>query len=285
MNIVLEVFLMAVLCCIAYLLGVGRRKESNAYVQVAEKTTRAIAEMQVVINALQSSLKRHQKHVRDFDQQLKDSDGITLDHLDSIIRASRVLTSKIEYGQSRLTEQLHDLSALTESRTDALTGIGNRRYFDEALERLMTQAGDDVTSIAIAMLDIDHFKAINDTHGHAAGDAVLQQVASAIRNESRGCDIVARVGGEEFAMIFSGCNLGEAKAVLERIRRKIEHSEFAVEGKKIQVTLSAGLASAETGDDTASSIMTGADAALYEAKHRGRNQVCSTFGGILSPSR
>ena len=275
MVICIEIFLMAVLCCVAYLVGVGRRKTPNAYVQIAEKTNRALAEMQLVINTLQSSLKRHQIHVNEFDRQLKkDSNGVSLDHLDSIIRASRELSSEIDHGKTRLAEQVHDLSSMTESRTDALTGIGNRRQFDEALARLMTQSGNDPASVVIALLDIDHFKLINDTHGHAAGDAVLQQVAKKIRNVARGSDLVARVGGEEFAIIFSGCVLADARGGLERIRKSIEQSDFTFGETTIRVTLSAGIASGETGEFTPSSIMSRADAALYEAKHGGRNQVC-----------
>lgn len=159
---------------------------------------------------------------------------------------------------------------------DGLTGLYNRRYFDVHLENTMHEARKLQKRIGIIMMDIDHFKHINDTYGHQAGDHILQKVAHRIQDCLRSADIVARYGGEEFVAVLDSTTKEVAHKVAERIRAYIEVSPFITEVNgqemEIEVTLSIGLAIldfAETGEQ----LLARADSALYEAKESGRNRV------------
>ncbi|KAA5801695.1 PleD family two-component system response regulator [Alkalicaulis satelles] len=157
---------------------------------------------------------------------------------------------------------------------DPLTGLFNRRY---ALSRL-NQALDGLAAggepVSAALIDIDHFKRINDTFGHATGDAVLKGFSARLMSELRAVDIAARFGGEEFILIFPGAQVREAMEAAERVRAAVAREPFpAPEGREaILVTLSAGVAEARPGDDV-EDLLARADSALYEAKASGRNQV------------
>jgi diguanylate cyclase (GGDEF)-like protein len=125
------------------------------------------------------------------------------------------------------------------------------------------------------MLDIDHFKRVNDRYGHAAGDAVLQTLAALLRQSVRDTEIVARYGGEEFALLMPLTNTDEADAAAERIRQTVaSHSFLTPQGKTLPLTISVGVASFPTDCRTLSDLVEAADKALYAAKNNGRNQVC-----------
>jgi len=159
------------------------------------------------------------------------------------------------------------------SVTDALTGLLNRRGFEEMVR--MQQAnlkryGSPSTLIAI---DIDHFKHVNDTHGHAAGDGVLMAVASIFREETRlDLDLAGRVGGEEFMLLLPGSGLSGAQVLAERIRSRIGNEALGFEGAAIRISASFGV-SALSSDRAPETSIRAADKALYEAKRRGRNRV------------
>ncbi|HWS55342.1 MAG TPA: sensor domain-containing diguanylate cyclase [Pyrinomonadaceae bacterium] len=156
--------------------------------------------------------------------------------------------------------------------TDALTGCFNRRFFEIQLERDLHLATRMRQPVSLIMLDIDHFKRVNDTHGHNAGDAALRQIASALREEVRGVDTAARYGGEEFAIILPQAGLEGALAVAERLRARIEREEMPGVGC---VTASLGVASFPQHASARDLLVTTADRALYQAKRTGRNRVCS----------
>lgn len=157
--------------------------------------------------------------------------------------------------------------------TDELTGLANRRELMNALERAISGARRGDGQLAFALIDIDHFKLVNDTHGHPAGDEVIRKIARAALAAVRGCDIVGRLGGEEFAIVLPGAGVAAAYTVCERLRERI-HGEIIElpEGACVQVTISSGVARLGR-DDTAESLIERADAALYSAKHDGRDQV------------
>ena len=125
----------------------------------------------------------------------------------------------------------------------------------------------------LCLVDIDHFKRINDEHGHAAGDAVLRQLAEILRHASRAEDMVFRYGGEEFVAILTNAPLKIALQIAERIRTQVEASPFKWEGRRILVTLSIGVAIASGKDADGEALIRAADAALYQAKQSGRNRV------------
>ncbi len=158
--------------------------------------------------------------------------------------------------------------------TDALTGLHNRRYVLSRLRQHLDVLDRSGEGFAVALIDIDHFKKINDTHGHQAGDVVLKGFADRLRSQLRAIDIAGRYGGEEFLVLFTGATSEDALEASERFRAAMAREPFAVPatGEPMQVTVSAGITAGEPGDDV-EDVVARADAALYEAKSSGRNQV------------
>ncbi len=179
-----------------------------------------------------------------------------------------VTSSTIE---ANFHEEVYRLSTI-----DGLTEIYNKRSFMENLERELNRFKRYGTNLSLALLDIDHFKQINDTYGHLAGDYVLKELASAIGGHLRKNDFFARYGGEEFAIIFPEVDGENAKQACEKIRAAVEEFSFLFETQKIDVTISMGLAilDEDTTVQTPSELIALADEKLYSAKHGGRNRVC-----------
>lgn len=164
---------------------------------------------------------------------------------------------------------------------DPLTGALNRRGLERSAERWFNCARRDSTASVIC-LDIDHFKGVNDAHGHGVGDAVLQGVVTAIQPHLRGSDRIARMGGEEFAIFIPGATLEAATAVAKRLRRSIEEASVALPGDILHFTCSFGVAERFLGEESLTPLLARADLALYEAKRTGRNRVCPAEPGILT---
>jgi len=157
---------------------------------------------------------------------------------------------------------------------DALTGLFNRRYFEERLVAEVNRSQRDGKPVSLVLMDLDHFKRINDTYGHPAGDATLKEVAQRVRAAVRSVDVVCRYGGEEIAVILPACGLEEASDVAERARSGVEDASSHVSAAFPEpVTLSAGVASCPAPNTTPSGLTKAADSALYEAKRKGRNRV------------
>lgn len=156
---------------------------------------------------------------------------------------------------------------------DSLTGLANRRRFFDISEQALMQANRYGSPLSISMIDLDHFKGINDRHGHAAGDAVLRQVAQILAANLRTTDLGARVGGEEFAILMPLTSIPEAEVAMERIRRNTEECVIEVDGHRIAVSCSIGLSAWRPGM-TLDQVLGEADALLYRAKEQGRNRIC-----------
>jgi diguanylate cyclase (GGDEF)-like protein len=163
--------------------------------------------------------------------------------------------------------------AIAQSRaaTDALTGLPNRRSVDDTLRRLLAQADRTVTPLSVALLDLDHFKQINDTYGHDRGDDVLAGLASLLRSELRASDFAGRSGGEEFVLFLPNTGRDEAVAVAEKLRRNLRRMRVA--GISTQITTSIGIATFPDDAATPENLMRTADRALYSAKQAGRDRV------------
>ncbi|MGB0680431.1 MAG: GGDEF domain-containing protein, partial [Polyangiales bacterium] len=156
---------------------------------------------------------------------------------------------------------------------DGLTGIHNKRYLVETLEREIPRARRHQRPLSLLMFDIDHFKQINDTYGHLAGDFVLKELATIARSRLRPDDVLGRYGGEEFAVILPETKLAGAVRIAEELRTLVQDHAFLFEEEEVQVTISMGAAELQEGRD-ALGFIKDADTKLYEAKRSGRNRVC-----------
>ena len=198
---------------------------------------------------------------------------------------ARSTLDKLSKRDISYLEQLTRQSAITINRAntyskvlqyatlDALTNLNNRRQFEVRLKQEIATTKRQKNPLCAMMVDIDFFKKVNDTYGHASGDAVLRTVASIIKEHLRESDIPSRYGGEEFAVLLPYTHIEEAKIVGERLRKAVETTPIPIDKKNINVTISMGLAEfspQETGED----LFKRADSALYEAKESGRNRVC-----------
>lgn len=170
----------------------------------------------------------------------------------------------------------HELREL--SQRDGLTGLYNRRYLGDAMSRELALADRNKSPLSLVMLDVDHFKSINDNQGHQAGDAVLVQLAKLLTSMSRSTDWVCRYGGEEFLLVFTGASLANAFARAEGIRQACEAQVFAGSGGPLKVTISAGVAAFPEHGTDVDSLLQKADRALYQAKRAGRNHVAKWDG-------
>lgn len=157
--------------------------------------------------------------------------------------------------------------------TDELTGLYSQRHFRNFMEKNFTRFDRHGEKLSLLMIDVDNFKSINDTYGHPAGDQVLKAIAQCILSSTRGEDADFRYGGEEFAVILLGTGGGGALFVAERIRQKVERTEFAVDIHRFNLTVSVGVASCPENATTIREFISAADSALYEAKRAGKNRV------------
>ena len=176
----------------------------------------------------------------------------------------------------RYTEQLRTSvrASMEMAITDPLTGLYNRRYLESQLAGLLADAAGRQRPLAVVTADVDFFKSVNDTHGHAAGDRVLQEVAGRLRGAIRGSDLACRTGGEEFVAVLPGACLQMAERVGERVRKAIAAKPFLVApGCSLSITVSLGVAGLAGEGDTAEDLLKRADLALYRAKREGRNRV------------
>jgi two-component system cell cycle response regulator len=173
----------------------------------------------------------------------------------------------------RLRDNVH--KSVEYAITDALTGLHNRRYMETHLSGLIDQAVARGKPLSLLLVDIDYFKAINDAHGHDAGDEVLREFALRIRRSIRGIDLACRYGGEEFVVVMPETDLAVATMVAERLRRRIASEAFSIdEGRKsIDTTISIGIAAVNSPKDKAAVVLKRADQALFRAKRDGRNRV------------
>jgi diguanylate cyclase (GGDEF)-like protein len=168
----------------------------------------------------------------------------------------------------QLRERLSD-----QSLRDALTGLYNRRYAEETLLREIARAKRDASPLSVVMLDLDHFKQFNDDFGHDAGDTALREAAKVLAENVRTSDVVSRVGGEEFLLIFPGASVEAAIAKMDRLREKVKGLELFHQGRRLPpLMFSAGAAGFPANGTAPDVLLRAADKALYEAKHAGRDR-------------
>jgi diguanylate cyclase len=233
----------------------------------------------------------HQK-IEGYQQQLSSIEDITelnvvLDRLMVDTRAMQldVLRShedmketqqKVEDAEQRIRKLTAELDqASTLAHNDYLTGALNRRGMEEALAREFSRSDRSGSKVCLALMDVDHFKRLNDSLGHEAGDTALAHLAKVTRDALRPTDVLARYGGEEFVIILPETDLDEGKQVMARVQRELTRNFFLHKNERVLITFSAGVAERRM-EETADSTLKRADMALYEAKHSGRNRVVGT---------
>lgn len=258
-----------------YLVGTWRRKRIEFHKTNARRELRRaktiIRSMEGISSELRGNLAKHQASIRQFRQRVGEianknemADWHELsEEADRALRPTMQLATQIAQSYDELRQQMNLLMTFTEVRTDPLTGLSNRRAMDDSLAALFALMRRYGNSFSMMILDVDHFKSINDEQGHLYGDQVLQQAARLLDDCARDTDIVVRYGGEEFVIVMPETELEGAAAFAERVRLEIEQD--------LPITVSCGAATAAE-DDTAESLFARADKALYAAKNAGRNK-------------
>lgn len=197
-----------------------------------------------------------------------------LTQLQAVITSNQRLEEDLEYARCRMEQQAEEIDRTRrEARTDALSGVANRKAFDEKLLVMLGNMKRGGQPFVLLLADTDHFKWVNDTHGHAAGDTVLRALGDLLRRCTREGDFVARYGGDEFAVVLPKIDPSVALQVAERMRVECTRTSFGLPDSEeaAAVTLSLGLAQAQAGD-TPQSLIERADEALYASKRGGRNR-------------
>jgi len=230
---------------------------------------------QRMIDLVQEHIRNHSSYVADFRMRHKDGHWVW-------IQGSGAVVEYDDQGQPvRLSGTHQEISSrkVQEERLayqashDVLTGLLNRAGMLERLESEINRAQRHNEQLAVFMLDIDHFKHINDTHGHRVGDLVLRAFAGILSQQVRKMDVAIRYGGEEFTIILPETERSQALEMAERLRSLVAQQEHLIDGRKIRFTISIGVACYPRQADTANGLIEAADRALYQAKHAGRNRV------------
>ncbi len=267
---------MAIVCLVAYMFcrrrPVAIANDVGAARREARRAARVAKELEKIADALRDDLASHRDRVSRFRQRVADihadpSEASLQDlcrEADEIIRPTMQLANQVSFAYDEIRQQTNHLMAFSESRTDPLTGANNRRALNESLDSMFAMKSRYDYGFSLMLLDVDHFKQVNDVHGHLVGDQILKDVVEVIGDLSRDTDFVARYGGEEFVVLLPGTPLVGAQVFAERVRSKI--------AERLSVTVSSGIASAETAAD-GKELIHNADLALYAAKEAGRNRV------------
>lgn len=227
-------------------------------------------------NEYAGDVSRYQTQLTEIDEKFRATKAAVpheiVQTLREIMDANRQLQSRLDSAEQKLDVQTNQISnVLVEARTDGLTGLLNRKAFDQALDGLFAQWIRQQKSFSMGMIDIDHFKHINDTYGHPAGDAVLRQISKLLQQNLAQEVCLARYGGEEFA-VLSMASGEKLAAALERLRQHICQLKIEHESHTLRLSFSAGAAEVAS-QDKISSLVRRADEALYAAKTGGRNRV------------
>lgn len=215
---------------------------------------------------VESHLARIVGSVRDFSNRHNERIAAAVSEIDE-------LRNRLEEAEAETTRLRHELvEEKTRSTVDELTGLANRRSYEGRFAEEIARQLRHRRDLSLIMLDLDHFKAINDEHGHLAGDRVLRTIAERLSTTLRVNDFIARYGGEEFVILLPETGIGEARRVADKLRQTISAEPIAVEDVSLPVTLSAGVTEVQRGDRIEDAFSR-ADQGLYDAKRGGRNRV------------
>jgi diguanylate cyclase (GGDEF)-like protein len=270
----------------------GPSKITTVDLELDNKITTSETFIRKMLYELKENVAILSKEIEDHDNKLEDhktniTDVSTLSTLkeiqetlageiNNILDSNSKLNKNLKSAQYQIVEQQEDLTLLRKQViTDELTGLYNRRGFDNVIAKEFRRAKRYNRNLSMIIGDIDHFKKINDNHGHLMGDKILQVYSSILKKNLRESDICARIGGEEFAVILPEQDEESAINIAEKIRQLIMNSKFVIENVRINFTSSFGVASAKK-SSTIKDLFKIADKALYQAKKMGRNMVFSS---------
>jgi diguanylate cyclase (GGDEF)-like protein len=277
---------LAIVATLGYLISRWRRAaDSSAVMRSCRELRRAQAvatDLEKTARTVRQNLAKYHASISKFKDRvgrLNDQGETTAwrelcQETEGILGPTLRLATQMAIAYEDIRQQSANLMTFTEVRTDPLTGLNNRRGLDDALASQLALMSRYQSPFAIAMLDIDHFKQVNDREGHLNGDRVLQQLSHLFEECVRETDVLARYGGEEFVVVMPQTDLAGACILIERLRYQVAN--------RMEVTVSGGVAAAGE-SDTAESLLGHADAALYSAKAAGRNRVFCHTGNDVQP--
>jgi diguanylate cyclase len=272
----------------AWIFGAARKPQQAAHSEAQDAESRRATERAMMASQRIQDLAKdmvcdvddHAGKVEEFNSELQaiaeDSPSEEADAvfatIGRMIDANSVLQVRLAQAEKQIANQAADLRSFeSEARTDSLTNLSNRRAFDDEIQRRFAEWQRRRTPYTLMILDIDHFKQFNDSHGHPSGDEVLRNVGRVLVKTARQMDLPCRYGGEEFAVVLPATEMQEARVAAERFRKAIESAVVKFEGQPFSVTTSVGVASIGDGDDDPARLIRRADEALYKSKEAGRN--------------
>lgn len=262
----------------------SEKEEREQVKEAGDQIQETINEVSQAVNSVKNATSEFGTNIDGYSGKL--NDDLSANELQGILTEIRSDTRNMLEQNTHLEKQLERSNVIMEQLkselevaqkaavTDSLTGLNNRKAFDAEMDRVTEEADEDGVTFSLIMMDIDHFKSFNDNFGHQVGDQVLRLVARTIVDAVKGKDIVARFGGEEFAIILPETNLIAALQVAEILRKAVASKDIVnrANGQKLaKITLSAGVAE-RLPNEAVQTLIARADKALYSAKHNGRNQ-------------
>jgi diguanylate cyclase len=255
---------------------------NNTAEVLQRRLTEALSRVQRLAGTMSADASQHAEQVEAAGKRIHAASGnveqlhhALLDGMSQILAANDRLQTQLTDVEAKLEEQSRQIETqLAEARIDSLTGVANRRSFDEELTRRLAEWRRRHSPMSLMLVDIDNFKQVNDRYGHQIGDAVLRETAKVLENTMREMDFTARFGGEEFAVIFPATTLAEARRAAQRALQGVAGHLFEKDGHELQLTISVGVAEVGPSDD-AETLIRRADEALYLSKAAGRN--CGHF--------
>jgi diguanylate cyclase len=251
------------------------RSRSTNVLEESRHAREVLGRLQQLAMRMAENVGEHSSRVEEINQELSSTDAhepeAVVAAVAKLIQANQQMQHQLSTAEEKFQEQARLVEThAAAARTDALTGLANRRALDDDLSHRFAESRRTGRPLSVIIGDIDHFKQFNDAHGHQTGDEVLRGVARVLRRTVRDMDLVARYGGEEFAVILPETLVGDAVKSLERMRQAIEVARFRVSQVELRVTMSFGVAQLIDGEEAAA-LVRRADAALYASKDAGRN--------------
>jgi diguanylate cyclase len=263
-------------------------QERQATLKVLVEVLKSVEQINGDVESHNSEIRQTADHVGSMkvSGEMVSVQQVLLDHMKALATSNKRLQNDLLSSRYHMEEQAREIDQIRqEAYIDALAHVANRKAFDEKLHLLLAAWNRQRQPFVLIMADMDHLKRINDSHGHRAGDMVIQRVGAMLKETVREGDLVARYGGDEFAVLLPNTVQADGANLAEAIRGKAadQGSQVTYRGEEVALSLSIGVAAVADGDD-AGSIIQRADTALYRSKHLGRNQVQIEHPRAASPS-